>query len=340
MDSINKAKELMDKDILNVEVNYIGFDGKDKTGIIEVHKLVSDEVKKIFDEIKESGFPIEKINPIKNYNYSDEQSVRDNNTSSYNFRFVGSTTKLSDHAIGLAIDINPYQNPWVHPSALNLTKYNESLKGTILIGSKIVEIFEKYGWSWGGKWRNPDYQHFFKGGELNKSIKNKLYDELGIDNPYLQQTQNTPMKSSRVGKFKDFMKNTYNKLIGESIRDLLVGPTKEEMFDYYGTKNVSKILMDSVFDEDINGIIFALDNGADIHYKDESPLKYSCHFGNRDIIKYLLERGADVSHNNYEPYNYALTGRRNYVIDILSEYIDKNSKSWKKYIGDDDYTDT
>lgn len=106
MENTDKSKQLMDKDISKVQVNYIGFDGNIKTGLIEVHRLVSDEVKQIFDEIKESGFPINKIEPIEKYNYSDEQSVRANNTSAYNFRFVGSTTKLSDHTIGLAIDIN------------------------------------------------------------------------------------------------------------------------------------------------------------------------------------------------------------------------------------------
>jgi len=236
MDTLREAKKLMDNDISKVQVNYIDFNGNNKTGIIEVHKLVADEVKEIFDEIKESGFQIEKIEPIEKYNYSDKDSVIANNSSAYNFRFVGETSKLSDHAIGLAIDINPFQNPWVHPSALNLTKYNESLKGTILSGSKIVEIFNDHGWTWGGIWKNPDYQHFFKGGELNKSIKNKLYDELGIDNPYLKKEQSTPVKGNRVGKFKDFMKNTYNKIIGESVKDLLVGPTKENAYNFIKEK--------------------------------------------------------------------------------------------------------
>jgi len=201
---LNKGKELMDKDISKVKVNYIDFDGNNKIGEIEVHKLLENEVKDIFDKIKESGFPIEKIEPIDKYNYSDELSVRANNTSAYNFRFVGATNKLSDHAIGFAIDINPYQNPWVHPSALNITSYDESLKGTILKNSDIVNIFEQHGWSWGGNWRNPDYQHFFKGGDLNKTVKNKLYDDLGIENPYIQVTE--PKKESRIDKFKDFMK--------------------------------------------------------------------------------------------------------------------------------------
>lgn len=204
IDKLKEGEELMDRDIVRINVEYIDFDGNTKTGQIEVHRTVSYEVYNIFKEIKDSGFPINKIEPISNYDYSDEKSVRANNSSAYNFRFVGQSNKLSDHAIGLAIDINPYQNPWVHPSALNLTKYNPELKGTILKDSDVVRIFKSYGWSWGGDWKNPDYQHFFKGGDLNKSIKNKLYEDLGMVNPYLEQQ--TPVVKSRVDKFKDFLK--------------------------------------------------------------------------------------------------------------------------------------
>ena len=196
-----KGKELIDSDIIKVQLSFINFDGVEDTGILEVHKDVRDEVVKIFNEIKEIGFPIFKMETIDNYDYDDEKSVVANNSSAYNFRFVSGTTKLSDHSIGLAIDINPVQNPWVHPSALNKFKYIPGEKGTIEKNNKIVSIFEKYGWSWGGNWANPDYQHFFKGGDVNKRIKNKLYDNLGIDNPYLQ---NQP--KSRIHKFKDFVK--------------------------------------------------------------------------------------------------------------------------------------
>jgi hypothetical protein len=200
-DIFSKGKSLIDKDIVKLEVPFINFDGKEELGLIEVHKNVKDEVIKIFNEIKEIGFPIFKMETIDNYEYDDEKSVVANNTSAYNFRFVSGTTKLSDHAIGLAIDINPKQNPWIHPSALNKFPYIPGEKGTIEKGDDVVSIFEKYGWSWGGNWRNPDYQHFFKGGDINKNIKNKLYDDLGIDNPYLQ---NQP--KGRIHRFKDFVK--------------------------------------------------------------------------------------------------------------------------------------
>lgn len=201
MDTFSKGKDLIDRDIIKLEIKFINFNGEENLGSIEVHKDVRDEVIKIFKEIKEIGFPIFKVKTIDNYEFSDEKSVIDNNTSAYNFRFVSGTTKLSDHAIGLAIDINPKQNPWLHPSALNKFTYTPGKKGTIEKNSEVVSIFKKYGWSWGGDWQNPDYQHFFKSGELNKKIKDKLYNDLGIDNPYLQN-----QSKSRIHKFKDFVK--------------------------------------------------------------------------------------------------------------------------------------
>lgn len=207
-DLIEKGKDLMDNQIIKLNVQYIDFNGQTKTGQIEVHEILSNEVKNIFDDILKSGFQINKINTIDHYGYSDEKSIRDNNSSSYNFRFVGDSNKLSDHSIGFAIDINPWQNPWVHPSALNLTKYDPSVKGTILSDSDIVKIFKKYGWTWGGDWRNPDYQHFFKGGEENKLVKNQLYDDLGIDNPYLPKKEDKPL--SKIDRFKDFIRKIKN----------------------------------------------------------------------------------------------------------------------------------
>jgi len=163
MDLFIKGKKLIDNDIVKIKISFINFNGSEDTGFIEVHKNIKDEVIKIFNEIKEIRFPIFKMKTIDNYDYEDEKSVIDNNSSGYNFRFVNGTNKLSDHSIGLAIDINPTQNPWIHPSALNKFSYIPGKKGTIEKNSKIVSIFEKYGWSWGGNWKNPDYQHFFKG---------------------------------------------------------------------------------------------------------------------------------------------------------------------------------
>lgn len=168
---INKIKKyILDRQIVAIFVPYLDFDGIKRLGVIEVHKSIKDEVLLIFEELIGIGFRIEKVNPIYEYDFSDEKSILDNNSSAYNFRLIRGTKKLSTHSFGMAIDINPKQNPYIHPKAFNFFKYNTDELGTIIENSEIVSIFEKYGWIWGGKWKYPDYQHF------QKKYKPKWYE--------------------------------------------------------------------------------------------------------------------------------------------------------------------
>lgn len=156
-----------------VHVKYIGFDGITKSGHIICNKIIAEDLHEIFLHLIGIKFPIYSIIPISEFGWDDKKSVAANNTSCFNWRFVIGSDKISDHALGLAIDINPMQNPWVHPSAHVIPgrKYDESQRGTISKNSEVVEIFKSYGFGWGGDWKNPDYQHFFKS---NQEIKNKI----------------------------------------------------------------------------------------------------------------------------------------------------------------------
>ena len=156
--SIRKNLEL-------VTVNYYGFDDKLHQGQLIVNKNVAAEVKEIFDEIRKIKFPVEKVIPLSKYNWSDDESMKDNNTSAFNHRYISGTRILSMHAKGLAIDINPKQNPYIKNDVISPpgATYNPDIKGTININSSIVKIFKKRGWSWGGDWTSlKDYQHFQK----------------------------------------------------------------------------------------------------------------------------------------------------------------------------------
>lgn len=146
-----------------ITVEYLNFENKIKVGKLTVNKGIAGDLQDIFAKLLRMRFPIAKIKPMYEYMWSDEASATDNNTSSFNYREVEGTTKLSDHALGLAIDINPFQNPWVHPRLGNLppgSEYDESQRGTLTI--EVVGLFKVYGFQWGGDWKNPDYQHFYK----------------------------------------------------------------------------------------------------------------------------------------------------------------------------------
>jgi len=148
-----------------INVFYYGFDEKLHHGQLVLHKEVAEDVREIFEIIRQIQFPIEKVVPICEYKWSDEKSMQDNNSSSFNYRFISGSKILSKHASGLAIDLNPKQNPYIKngmPSP-DGSIYDIDAEGTITADSRIVEEFKKRGWTWGGDWKSlKDYQHFQK----------------------------------------------------------------------------------------------------------------------------------------------------------------------------------
>jgi len=153
------------KQLTLIDVEYYSFDDKLHKGQLVVNKEASKDIKEIFEFIKTSRFPIAKVIPAVKYNWDDEASMNDNNTLVFNYRKVKGFKVLSPHSYGLAIDINPIQNPHIKGKVFQPVtgKYDHNLKGTILRDSKLVQEFVKRGWQWGGSWRSSqDYQHFEK----------------------------------------------------------------------------------------------------------------------------------------------------------------------------------
>ena len=97
--------------------------------------------------------------------------MQDNNSSSFNFRTVPGTKKISKHARGLAIDINTLYNPYIRKvdgetviSPDNAAEYADRDKDydyKIEKGDLCYKLFIEHGFKWGGEWKNSkDYQHF------------------------------------------------------------------------------------------------------------------------------------------------------------------------------------
>lgn len=153
------------KELDLVEVEYYSFDGKLHKGQIVIHNSLKEDVAIIFREIKENKFPIAKIIPVSRYDFSDDKSMEDNNTSAFNYRKKTGSNELSNHALGKAIDINPLFNPYIKDGKISPSKakYDPTVPGTITEDSFVVKIFKKRGWKWGGDWKTlKDYQHFEK----------------------------------------------------------------------------------------------------------------------------------------------------------------------------------
>ncbi|MGE3245914.1 MAG: M15 family metallopeptidase [Beijerinckiaceae bacterium] len=152
-------------------VPYRDFSGHAQTGQLVVARSVAVPVLTAFAAIYRSGFRIERMEPVSRFGGDDARSMAANNTSGFNCRSVPGTNRLSDHGRGLAIDINPVQNPWVQGGvadpptgsawALPTQRRTGAHPGLITPGGPVVRAFGQIGWRWGGNWRNTkDYQHF------------------------------------------------------------------------------------------------------------------------------------------------------------------------------------
>ena len=152
-----------------VRLTYWGFDGQAHTGALVVNASGVRDVVVVFRRLYGARFPIRRMRPIDAYGGNDERSLAADNTSAFNCRFVigPGPRRWSQHAYGLAIDVNPVANPYVeggrvHPRAgrayLDRSKVR---RGMAVSGGVLVRAFAAVGWQWGGRWRaTPDYQHF------------------------------------------------------------------------------------------------------------------------------------------------------------------------------------
>lgn len=156
-------------------IQYHSFDGRCHEGRLMVHELIADDVRDIFRELLYMDFPITKMIPLSDpyYDWNDEHSMNDDNTSGFNYRTIAGTDRLSLHGYGLAIDINPRRNPCIRGQEVSPrgARYDPTVYGTIIHGSPVVEVFLDHGFVWGGHWEEiKDYQHFEKPVDIPQSM--------------------------------------------------------------------------------------------------------------------------------------------------------------------------
>lgn len=156
-----------------VRVLHMGFDGETHIGELIVNQKIAEDILEIMSELYAQSYPIEKMVLIDEYGADDESSMSDNNTSAFNYREIAESSKLSRHALGLAIDINPRYNPYVKETdgkmlvspADGAAYADRSLEFSYKIaeGDLCLQLFREHGFTWGGSWNSvKDYQHFEK----------------------------------------------------------------------------------------------------------------------------------------------------------------------------------
>jgi poly-gamma-glutamate synthesis protein (capsule biosynthesis protein) len=150
-------------------VRHWNFQGKVTRGYLIVH---ADSARGMFRSLRglfRQRFAIRKMRLIDAYGSDDHRSMRADNTSAFNCREIaGRPGVWSEHAYGRAIDLNPVENPYVTtsgyvspPNGSSFAKRRPHRKGMVSSGGKVVKIFARNGWKWGGFWTGTkDYQHF------------------------------------------------------------------------------------------------------------------------------------------------------------------------------------
>ena len=160
-------------DLRYLRISHYDLEGRTHVGELICNKLIADKLVSIFRELYKAKYPIQQMRLPDVYNADDERQMRANNTSCFCYRNVSGSKNLSNHARGLAIDINPLYNPYIRYSKKDGHQIVEPATAKAYVDRKAdypykittsdlcYKLFIKYGFTWGGAWRTmKDYQHF------------------------------------------------------------------------------------------------------------------------------------------------------------------------------------
>jgi hypothetical protein len=149
-----------------VELDHRTLDGGSARGELVVAARIAAETIALFRRLWAIGFPVARMALVDDHDADDGRSMAADNASAFNFRVVAGTAELSQHSFGLAIDINPVENPWVQPERFVPAAGAPFLDrahlrpGMIVRPGPVTAVLDELGWEWGGDWKHArDYHH-------------------------------------------------------------------------------------------------------------------------------------------------------------------------------------
>ena len=169
-------------DLSYLHILHMDFCKTVREGELICNSYIAKSLIDIFQCLYEAEYQIEKVRLIDEYEADDEMSMRDNNSSCFNYRTISHTTCISKHGLGLAVDINPLYNPYVKPvggrtviEPANAVQYADRTRHflhKIDESDLCYQLFTAHGFLWGGSFTHAkDYQHF----ELPSEVTKRLY---------------------------------------------------------------------------------------------------------------------------------------------------------------------
>jgi D-alanyl-D-alanine carboxypeptidase len=137
------------------------------TGELLVNARVAADLVTVFRRLFAADFPIERMRISSVAELNSPPTGDTNTTEAFACRPVRGSTAWSQQAYGLAVDVNPFQNPY-HKGLVVLpelaTAYldrGESRPGMVQSRGPALQAFAAIGWHWNGHYRSlKDYMHF------------------------------------------------------------------------------------------------------------------------------------------------------------------------------------
>lgn len=194
--SYRENDQISPAELRYLRIPYIDFNGETRTGEMICNHSIAIPLLDIFHTLFEHHYPIERIQLVDDFQADDDLCCLKNNTSCFNYRTIAGTDTLSRHAFGMAVDVNPFFNPYVTYINKNTdgaadttdaaTANTHSASASSGMGVRIsppgseayadrerdfphkigpgdlcYELFISHGFTWGGDWTHcKDYQHF------------------------------------------------------------------------------------------------------------------------------------------------------------------------------------
>ncbi len=161
-------------DLRLLTVTHRNFDGKPRTGQLVVNKRAARPLQQVFRKLYGLYFPIRNLSLTASYARPAERPAGPDISGSFECRKAAAspctrattTQSWSNHAYGLAVDLNPVENPYVgcgqsrNPRAQRYRDRSRHRRG--MVTRQVVAAFASVGWGWGGSWtgNTKDYMHF------------------------------------------------------------------------------------------------------------------------------------------------------------------------------------
>jgi hypothetical protein len=155
-------------------VSHWGFDGRVHTGQLVVNRTAAAPLARVFRRLYVLRFPIRHLRFADAYGPASSQPADGDISGSFECRQAvpspcssgTGTGSWSNHAYGLAVDLNPIENPYVgcgrSRERASIPYLDRSRLRPGMVTPAVVKAFRAIGWGWGGNWSGStkDYMHF------------------------------------------------------------------------------------------------------------------------------------------------------------------------------------